>query len=61
MSRRQRLPMEQALLGFLLEGPKHGYDLHQRVEEELGQIWYMGISNVYQISPNSFSTRSCRS
>jgi len=25
----------------------HGYDLHQRVEAELGEIWYMGISNVY--------------
>ena len=47
MSGRQRLPMEQALLGFLMEGPMHGYDLHRSVEEELGQIWYMGISNVY--------------
>ena len=47
MSGRQRLPMEQALLGFLTEGAMHGYDLHRRVEEELGQIWYMGISNVY--------------
>ncbi len=47
MSGRQRLPMEQALLGFLMDGPMHGYDMHQRVEEELGQIWYMGISNIY--------------
>jgi len=47
VSAKQRLPMEQVLLGFLMGGPMHGYDLHRRVEEELGQIWYMGISNVY--------------
>ena len=46
MSRR-RLPLEQALLGFLMQRPLHGYDLHERVEKELGEIWYMGISNVY--------------
>jgi DNA-binding PadR family transcriptional regulator len=39
--------MEQALLGFLMEGPVHGYELHGRVEEELGRIWTMGISNIY--------------
>jgi len=47
MSARRRLPMEKALLGFLMEGPMHGYDLHRRVEEDLGRIWYMGLSNVY--------------
>lgn len=40
-------PMEQALLGFLMQGATHGYALHQRAEEELGRIWYMGMSNVY--------------
>lgn len=40
-------PMEQAILGFLMHGPAHGYALHQRAEEELGRIWYMGMSNVY--------------
>jgi len=47
MDSQRRLPLEQALLGFLMQGPMHGYDLHRRVEDELGQIWYMGISNVY--------------
>ena len=47
MSDRRRLPLEQALLGFLMQGRMHGYDLHQRVEDELGVIWYMGISNIY--------------
>ncbi len=39
--------MERALLGFLMEGPAHGYALHQRADEALGRIWYMGMSNVY--------------
>lgn len=40
-------PMDRALLGFLMQGAAHGYALHQRAEEELGRIWYMGMSNVY--------------
>ncbi|HIE37692.1 MAG TPA: PadR family transcriptional regulator [Anaerolineales bacterium] len=47
MGGRQRLPLEQALLGFLIQRPMHGYDLHRRVQEELGEVWYMGLSNVY--------------
>jgi PadR family transcriptional regulator AphA len=39
--------MEQVLLGFLMEGAVHGYELHGRVEEELGWIWTMGVSNIY--------------
>jgi DNA-binding PadR family transcriptional regulator len=35
------------LLGFLIEEAMHGYDLHQRVQEELGRIWYLGMSNLY--------------
>ena len=47
MSRRHKLPLEQALLGFLMQEPMHGYDLHRQIETELGQVWYVGISNVY--------------
>lgn len=43
----RRLPLEQPLLGFLMQGPLHGYDLHRRAVQELGQIWYLGISHVY--------------
>ncbi len=42
-----RLPQECVLLGFLIEEAMHGYDLHQRVKEELGRIWYVGMSNLY--------------
>ena len=47
MSVRKRLPLEQALLGLLMQGPMHGYDLHRRAKEDLGRIWHMGISNIY--------------
>jgi len=47
MDGRRGLPLEQALMGFLMRGPMHGYDLHRRVEDELGVVWYMGISNIY--------------
>jgi DNA-binding PadR family transcriptional regulator len=47
MNCQSSFPLEQALLGFLMQEPAHGYALHQRAEEELGRIWYMGISNVY--------------
>jgi len=40
-------PMDQALLGFLMQGSAHGYALHERADDELGRIWYMGMSNVY--------------
>jgi DNA-binding PadR family transcriptional regulator len=47
MSWSSSYPLEQALLGFLMQEPAHGYALHRRAEEELGRIWYMGMSNVY--------------
>ncbi len=47
MRSQSSFPMEQAILGFLMQGAAHGYALHQRAEEELGRIWYMGMSNVY--------------
>jgi len=49
MSGKRRLPLEKVLLGFLMQDAMHGYDLHQRVESELGEIWYVGISNVYSV------------
>ena len=47
MSTQSGFPLEQALLGFLMQGAAHGYALHQRAEGELGRIWYMGLGNVY--------------
>jgi DNA-binding PadR family transcriptional regulator len=47
MTAQSEFPLDQALLGFLMQGPAHGYLLHDRAEDELGRIWYMGMSNVY--------------
>jgi PadR family transcriptional regulator, regulatory protein AphA len=40
---------EFALLGFLIHGASHGYDLHQRCIVELGHIWHMSQSQAYAI------------
>lgn len=40
---------EYALLGFLVEGPCHGYDLHKRLTDPngIGMIWGVKIANMY--------------
>ncbi len=43
------LSPEYALLGFLDQRPAHGYELHQRLAAELGQIWRISQSQVYTI------------
>ncbi len=35
------------LLGLLLPGPKHGYELHQEFTESLGAVWQVGLSQMY--------------
>ena len=40
---------EFALLGFLMAGPSHGYDLHQRFITELGYVWHLSQSQAYAI------------
>lgn len=40
---------EFVLLGFLIAGPSHGYDLHQRFVTELGQVWHLSQSQAYAI------------
>lgn len=43
------LSPEYALLGFLAQKPAHGYELHQRLSSELGQVWHVSQSQVYNI------------
>jgi PadR family transcriptional regulator, regulatory protein AphA len=43
------LSPEFALLGFLAQKPAHGYDLHLRLTAELGQVWHVSQSQVYNI------------
>lgn len=40
---------EFALLGFLVTGPSHGYDLHQKFQVELGHVWRLSQSQAYAI------------
>ncbi|HRQ33070.1 MAG TPA: PadR family transcriptional regulator [Anaerolineales bacterium] len=43
------LSPEFALLGFLVAGQSHGYDLHQRFVAELGHVWHLSQSQAYAI------------
>lgn len=36
-----------ALLGFLMLGPRHPYELHQDFDRALGRVWYIGQSRFY--------------
>lgn len=40
---------EFALLGFLISGQSHGYDLHQKFTTELGHVWHLSQSQAYAI------------
>jgi DNA-binding PadR family transcriptional regulator len=40
---------EFALLGFLIAGQSHGYDLHQKFTSELGHVWHLRQSQAYAI------------
>lgn len=48
-SQKKLLTTEYALLGFLLEGPCHGYDLHKKLTDPsgIGMIWGIKIANMY--------------
>ena len=43
------LSPEFALLGLLSQGPAHGYELHQKLTAELGQVWHLSQSQIYNI------------
>lgn len=43
------LSPEYALLGLLAQGPAHGYELHQKLSVDLGQVWHISLSQSYNI------------
>ena len=43
------LSPEMALLGLLYGGLGHGYDLHRKVNADLGQVWHLSQSQAYSI------------
>lgn len=40
---------EFVLLGFLSLDSAHGYELHQKLTSELGQVWHLSQSQIYSI------------
>jgi len=43
------LSPEYPLLGSLIQQPAHGYRLHQRLTNDLGQFWRISLSQTYNI------------
>lgn len=43
------LSPEMALLGLLFDDVGHGYDLHRKVNTELGHVWHLSQSQAYSI------------
>lgn len=43
------LSPEYVFLGLLTMQPTHGYELHQRLGADLGQIWHISLSQTYNI------------
>jgi DNA-binding PadR family transcriptional regulator len=46
---RRVISPEYAILGLLMLGPSHGYDLHQRLTADLGNVWHVSQSQAYSI------------
>src|SRR5512136_2579633 len=48
---RRSLTIELALLGFLQQGPLHGYQLHQKLNDPdgLGRVWHLKQARLYAL------------
>ncbi|NIQ40370.1 MAG: hypothetical protein GTN81_17565 [Proteobacteria bacterium] len=44
-----KLPFECAILGALMKRPMHGYDIHKFLSTALKGVWYVGMSNMYNM------------
>ena len=42
-------PTDYGVLGLLLDGPAHGYDLQQRLHAGLGPVWRVAWSQLYSV------------
>lgn len=43
------LSPEYVCLGFLLLSPSHGYELHQQLVRDLGQVWHIHQNQTYNL------------
>jgi DNA-binding PadR family transcriptional regulator len=44
-----KLPLEYAILGALMRGPMHGYEIYKFLSSGLRGVWSVGMSNMYGI------------
>jgi DNA-binding PadR family transcriptional regulator len=60
MSREEAASPEPVLLGFLMSGPAHPYELRRRFDQGLGRVWRVGQSHLYaylkRIEAEGFAT-----
>lgn len=47
MPREDAISPQPVLLGLLMSEPRHGYELYQEFDRELGRVWEMGLSKLY--------------
>lgn len=47
MAREEVISPQPVLLGLLMLRPRHGYELYQEFEAELGRVWQLGMSQLY--------------
>ena len=43
------LSPEYLILGYMANQPTHGYEIYQLVKMDLGQIWHLSMSQIYNI------------
>ena len=47
MPRADAVSPQPVLLGLLMSGSRHGYELYQEFGRELGRVWELGLSKLY--------------
>jgi DNA-binding PadR family transcriptional regulator len=47
MPRTDTVSPQPVLLGLLMPGPRHGYELYQEFNRDLGRVWDLGLSKLY--------------
>jgi DNA-binding PadR family transcriptional regulator len=51
-----KLSPEYALLGVLMPGPKHGYEMHSYFSSNMDQFWRLSMSQIYALLNLKMST-----
>ena len=42
-----KAPLENALLGILMTGPNHGYELHGYMSAHMSVFWQLSMNQIY--------------